>query len=141
MFFPDTGNTKFLWGHSDIVMALDTYGPYIASSSKDNLIKIWQYNGSDFALLGTLSGHNKSVGTIHFAPLKGNVLVSGSADQNVKLWDIQQFKEISPEEPIEVSSAKYTVVGHQKDINCVRFSPNEKLIASGSQDKTINVRH
>lgn len=32
-----------------------------------------------------------------------------------------------------------TVVGHQKYINAVRISPNDKLIASSSQDKTIKI--
>jgi U3 small nucleolar RNA-associated protein 13 len=32
-----------------------------------------------------------------------------------------------------------TVMGHQKYINVVRVSPNDKLIASSSQDKTIKI--
>jgi len=105
------------------------------------MIKIWKYTGSDFLLLGTLSGHNQSVGTIHFAPQRGHYLLSGSADLNVKLWDIKEIIDNYNGEPLEISSAKHTVIGHQKDINCVRFSPNEKLIASASQDKTINVEY
>lgn len=67
--------------------------------------------------------------------------MSGSADLNVKLWDIKEIIDNYNGEPLEISSAKHTVIGHQKDINCVRFSPNEKLIASASQDKTINVEY
>ena len=32
-----------------------------------------------------------------------------------------------------------TVMGHQKYINVVRVSPNDKMIASSSQDKTIKI--
>jgi U3 small nucleolar RNA-associated protein 13 len=32
-----------------------------------------------------------------------------------------------------------TVMGHQKYINAVKVSPNDKLIASASQDKTIKL--
>jgi U3 small nucleolar RNA-associated protein 13 len=32
-----------------------------------------------------------------------------------------------------------TIMGHNKYINVVRVSPNDKLIASSSQDKTIKI--
>lgn len=34
-----------------------------------------------------------------------------------------------------------TVRAHDKDINTIDVSPNSKLIATGSQDKTIKVHH
>ena len=56
------------------------------------------------------------------------------------MWDLAPFKDL-PEvgSPIEVKSASMTVMGHQKYINVVRVSPNDKLIASSSQDKTIKI--
>lgn len=40
----------------------------------------------------------------------------------------------------EVSlNATNTVLAHQKDINSVTVSPNDKFIATGSQDKTAKV--
>ena len=42
-------------------------------------------------------------------------------------------------QPQEINSAQMTVMGHQKYINVVRVSPNDKLIASCSQDKTIKL--
>lgn len=41
-------------------------------------------------------------------------------------------EEVKEEGPIEVKSASMTVMGHQKYINVVRVSPNDKLIASAS---------
>lgn len=38
--------------------------------------------------------------------------------------------------PLNVS---HTVLAHQKEINCVTVSPNDKLIATTSQDKTAKV--
>lgn len=85
-------------------------------------------------------GHNDSVGTISFAPVKGNYLLSGSADKTLKLWHIAEIKKgVSGIGAQEISSAKNTILAHDKDINCAKFSPNEKLIASASQDRTIKV--
>ena len=47
--------------------------------------------------------------------------------------------EMESDEPIIIKQAEMTVMGHQKSINCVKFSPNDKLIASGSQDKTVKI--
>lgn len=140
VFFPKSNNTEFIWGHEDIVLSIDTHGDYIASSSKDNMIKLWQHSDAGFSLIATMKGHNKSVGTINFSPQTGNYVVSGSSDQTIKLWSIKELKNMTGEEPLEISSAKNTTMAHQKDINSVKFAPNEKLIATASQDKTINVR-
>jgi len=34
-----------------------------------------------------------------------------------------------------------TILAHEKEINCVTISPNDKLIATASQDKTAKVCH
>ena len=38
-----------------------------------------------------------------------------------------------------VNSAKMTIMGHSKYINSVKVSPNNKLIATASQDKTVKL--
>lgn len=43
------------------------------------------------------------------------------------------------EEPVEVNQAEMTVMAHQKSINIAKFSPNDKFIASGSQDKSVKI--
>lgn len=40
---------------------------------------------------------------------------------------------------VTISQALRTTIPHEKDINCVRFSPNDKLVASASQDRLIKV--
>jgi U3 small nucleolar RNA-associated protein 13 len=40
---------------------------------------------------------------------------------------------------VTVNSAKLTIMAHQKYINCVRISPNDKMIATSSQDKQIKL--
>lgn len=36
-------------------------------------------------------------------------------------------------------NTSHTILAHQKEINCVTISPNDKLIATASQDKTAKV--
>lgn len=56
------------------------------------------------------------------------------------MWSIKDLlKQELPEEPIEITSADMTIMGHNKYINSVKVSPNDKLIASSSQDKTIKI--
>lgn len=42
-------------------------------------------------------------------------------------------------EIVEVNSAQLTIMAHQKYINSVKISPNDKVIATSSQDKTIKL--
>ncbi len=109
----------------------------MAVSDLSTLLKVREYKYFDSTIL---IGHNESVGSVSFSPIKGNYIVSGSADKTLKLWAIGQLKRnISELEPEEITSAKSTILAHDKDINCAKFSPNEKLIASGSQDRSIKV--
>eukprot|EP00795_Rhopilema_esculentum_P008646 gene8646-14661_t len=63
-------------------------------------------------------------------------LVTGSQDLTLKCWKVPQIFEDNGLSKIQ---AVWTVKAHDKDINSVVFSPNDKLIASGSQDKTAKL--
>ena len=58
----------------------------------------------------------------------GKHIVSGSADDTVRLWDIDTGQPIG--QPI---------TGHTEQVTSVAFSPDGKRIASGSYDKTVRV--
>lgn len=99
-------------------------GKYVASSSPDWTIKLWEaFTGS---LHRTLRGHGGYVNVVVFSPDAKSV-ASGSDDTTIMLWDI-------------VSGAPYlTLRGHSKWVRTIAFSPNGKHIASGSDDKTIRI--
>ncbi len=67
-------------------------------------------------------------------------MVSGSQDLTLKMWTLpsETSNEETAQRP-ESMTAKLTEKAHDKDINSVTVSPNDKLIASGSQDKTAKV--
>lgn len=83
--------------------------------------RYWQL-GRDF----TLSGHTDEVNTIAFSP-DGQQLASGSDDQTIKIWNLNQRQELS------------TLRGHTNWVYSVAISPNSQTLVSGSKDKTVKV--
>jgi WD40 repeat protein len=57
----------------------------------------------------------------------GKLLVSGSRDKTIKLWDPT------------IGKLWQTLKGHSDWVHSVAFSPNGKLLASGSYNKTVKL--
>jgi U3 small nucleolar RNA-associated protein 13 len=136
-----TKRNKFIEGHTDMVMSLDTWKDYVLSGAKDLQIKLWKVapcpsgNGHSLDLKCTFRGHQAYIISLCFSP-KGNFFLSGSEDKTVKKWILidEIFKATTPK---VMKQAKRTVVGHDKQVNVVRVSPNGKLVASASHDRKI----
>jgi len=77
-------------------------------------------------------GHTASVGSVALSRTQLSFAVSGSQDTCLKLWRL----EGATRGPLDVL---YTAVAHEKDINAVCVSPNDKVVATGSQDKTAKL--
>ncbi len=75
-----------------------------------------------------LPGHRGPVGSVAIRR-DGKIMASGSngTDACIKLWDLESRKEIA------------TLRDHMGDVNCVAFSPDGSLLASGGDDKTVKL--
>ena len=75
----------------------------------------------------TMRGHTSEVFCAIFSP-DGKYIISGSADNTVRVWDAQTGHLAL--EPLKM---------HTSSVDCVAFSPDSRRIASGSEDRTILV--
>ncbi|MBP7283008.1 MAG: hypothetical protein KBA66_15600 [Leptospiraceae bacterium] len=70
--------------------------------------------------------HSSYVRSVSFSP-DGKYLASGSDDNTIKIWDLENAKEMK------------SLTGHSSYVTSVSFSPDGKYLASGSYDKTIKI--
>lgn len=97
-------------------------------------------------------GHAESVGAIAMSRKAEEDLdaddnhptfmFTGSQDRTIKMWDLSVtpllFKGVGEEAAVKCKSLT-THKAHEKDINSLDVAPNDKLLASGSQDRTAKV--
>ncbi|KAL7978984.1 hypothetical protein Chor_015008 [Crotalus horridus] len=108
---------------------------------QDKTFRIWQMTeDGQVSCVAEGLGHTHQVGTLACSKTKENFLVTASQDRTIKVWLLPKFPTINEKEnQIVVLQPAKTEVAHDKDINSVAVSPNDKLIATGSQDKTAKL--
>ncbi|CAC5344082.1 MULTISPECIES: WD40 repeat domain-containing protein [Planktothrix] len=130
-------------------------GQTIASASECKIVKLWDINGKVTTELidpklsqspdpkcdeRTKRSHTEKVRGVAFSP-DGQMIVTGSWDCTVKLWDSEgNFIKTLIDPSIE--SKKKTCSdqsSHSNYVQGVAFSPNGEMIASASSDKTIKL--
>ncbi|CAE7095945.1 unnamed protein product [Rhizoctonia solani] len=106
--------------HTDWVnsVAFSPDGKSVVSGSRDNTVRMWDANGSS-SIGEPLEGHSESVESVSYSPL-GNLIASGSRDDTIRLWDPSTGQQSG-----EAFKGIYYFLS-------VAFSPDAKLIASGS---------
>ena len=79
---------------------------------------------SSFAQDPTILKHGDTVHSVAFSPLDSSLIASAGEDNTIKLWNLRQ------------NSVK-TLSSHEGTVNSVAFSPDGKLLVSGSDDSTV----
>jgi len=100
-------------------------GNFLASGSRDKLIKIWQISTGQCIL--TLEGHDNWVRGVKFHP-SGKYLISISDDKSIRVWDFKQGRAIKT-----INDA------HSHFISCMDFLTTKPTLVTGGVDNLVKI--
>lgn len=159
LFDTKTFSCQVLNGHSATVLAVDVSpcGRYLATCGKDHQVRMWHTDTATSVAIAI--GHAEAVGSVALSRKIGRYEVAGKAakngggsfllsvsvDRTLKRWNLPGSEELdrvasTEEKGAEISlHSAISVRAHEKDINIVSVAPNDSLVATGSQDKTVKI--
>ncbi|KAI9143590.1 WD40-repeat-containing domain protein [Paraphysoderma sedebokerense] len=120
---------------------------FIIIGTKSGALELYSLSSS--TLVESIQAHSGALWTLQIRPDKRG-LVTGSADKDVKFWDFAMVKDDdeADESPSKISNEKsktrLTLI-HMRtlkmtdEVLCVRYSPNQNLIAVSLLDATVKV--
>nr|XP_016928981.1 transducin beta-like protein 3 [Drosophila suzukii] len=133
-------NCKLIVGHSDTVMSLAASQNLLISVGKDCSVRLWRLQHDKDCSLEALTQqancHTSTIGCVAMTHNGATGFASVSQDGSMKVWQLARDKEDRNSYSFNL---RYAALSHDKEVNCVAYAPNNKLIATASQDKTAKV--
>eukprot|EP00823_Brevimastigomonas_motovehiculus_P002527 TRINITY_DN1543_c0_g1_i1.p1 TRINITY_DN1543_c0_g1~~TRINITY_DN1543_c0_g1_i1.p1 ORF type:complete len:448 (-),score=105.20 TRINITY_DN1543_c0_g1_i1:454-1797(-) len=120
-------------GHTDVVedVAWHAHQPHLfGSCGDDKVVLIWDTRSRDRSKAAhTIEAHKTEVNCLAFNPFSEYLLVTGSADKTVALWDLRNPK-----------AKLHSFEAHTEQIFNVQWSPfSETILASCGGDRRVNI--
>ncbi|XP_060655902.1 transducin beta-like protein 3 [Drosophila nasuta] len=133
-------NCKLITGHTDTVMSLAASNNLLISVGKDCSIHLWKLSHKTACHLQPLTQqsncHTSTIGSVAFTHHGATAFASACQDGSMKVWQLSRDKR---EENSYAFALKYAALAHDKEVNCVTFALNNKILATASQDKTAKL--
>ncbi|KAG6811452.1 hypothetical protein H0H92_007323 [Tricholoma furcatifolium] len=126
------------------------YPQFMFTGSQDRTIKMWDLTGVPLTSdngeveplrcksLCTHKSHDKDINALDVSP-NDRLLVSGSQDRTAKVFSIEYTSGIAGNPPRGELKLLGTCKGHKRGVWSVRFSRAERILATGSGDKTVKL--
>ncbi|NWX52027.1 WDR3 protein, partial [Steatornis caripensis] len=99
--------------------------------------KLQLYDLASGSLMEALNAHDGAVWSIALSPDQRG-FVTGGADKCVKFWEFELVKDESSVQK-RLSMKHVRVLQLDEDVLCVRYSPNQKLLAVSLLDCTVKI--
>ncbi|XP_040014303.1 U4/U6 small nuclear ribonucleoprotein Prp4 [Xiphias gladius] len=117
----------FLEGHLKEIYSLhfSPNGYHLATGSGDNTCKVWELRNRK--CLYTVPAHQNLLSAVRFQPTDGHFLLTGAYDNTAKVWSHPGWTPLK------------TLAGHEGKVMGVDVSPDGKLIATSSFDRTFKL--
>ncbi|CAH1268879.1 APAF1 [Branchiostoma lanceolatum] len=139
----DPKDVEPLPGHDSPVytVAVSRVGRLAVSGSRSGELKLWNlHTGTKEAVVR--NAHSRSIRALAVSEDENMVMVvSGSKDRKVKIWDVSQdaetssdiFRSVQPSYLFE----RAVLRGHVGAVQCVAISQDSKLVVSGGWDNLV----
>ncbi|XP_037961119.1 ribosome biogenesis protein WDR12 homolog [Teleopsis dalmanni] len=116
--------------HDDWVSAVHTCGKWVLTGSYDCVLNIWNVKGKHML---TISGHNMPVKAVTWISIENNIgrFISCGQDARPNIWEWH----------MDSNSVNNLAVckGHERAVDCVGMSPDNRRFATGSWDTMLKV--
>ncbi|XP_017836753.2 transducin beta-like protein 3 [Drosophila busckii] len=133
-------NCSLISGHTDTVMSLAASHNLLLTVGKDCSIHLWKLNHEANCQLEHLmqqnNCHTATIGSVAFTHNGATGFASACQDGSMKVWQLTREKG---ERKSYAFSLRYAALAHDKEINCVSYALNNKILATASQDKTAKL--
>lgn len=115
----------------DVAWSNNEFKDYIATAARNGKIMLYNLKRPDIEI-ARLHEHLQQVHKVDFNPLEGGVLLSGSQDGTVRLWDLRNLQRSAM-----LCSSRETYQGRSNGVRHVKWSPTNTWTFAFSTDNGV----